>query len=173
MFLAWIPGRPSSLTNYCLCSGLSSAHGNTSGVKLPSWSTHAHILKAPGAPISHRPTQSTPYYCFHFLFSLLCLLRRNLVLPAHPNTAQEAIPQLLWSSASQITPQGGPPNTPARLSSLPSALPLHHPFFLEHPATRHTEFVSRGTFCLSRNVRVTTAGTYQCSSSLLCPQFLE
>lgn len=172
MSLAWIPGRPSSLTNYCFCSGLSSAHGNTSGVKLPSWSTHAHILKAPGAPISHRPTQSTPYYCSHFLFSPLCLLRPNLVLPAHPNTAQEATPQLLWSSASQITPQGGPPNTPARLSSLPSALPLHHPFFLEHPATRHTEFVSRGASCLSRNVRVTTAGTYQCSS-LLCPQFLE
>lgn len=129
--------------------------------------------QSPRAPTSHRPTQSTPYYCSHLLFSPLCLLRPNLVLPAHPNTAQEATPQLLWSSASLITPQGGPPNTPARLSSLPSALPLHHRFFLEHPATRHTEFVSRGASCPSWNVRVTTAGTYQCSSSLPCRQFLE
>lgn len=131
MSLTWIPGRPSSLTNYCFRSGLSSAHGNTSGVKLPHGLlmpilSRPHGLPSHTGPHSLRPTTA-------LLSSPLCELRPNLVLPAHPNTAQEATPQLLWSSASQISPQRGPPNTPASLqlsplstSSSSSFLPRAH-----------------------------------------------
>lgn len=124
-----------------------------------------HSQSTPRAPVSHRPAQSTPYYC-------AALISSSLPFACCTPTSQSCWPTLTDSTGGWTSAPAEfclPVNSSQRPSQHPSAFPFYDRCFLAHTATWHAELVTWCAPCPSRNVSFTAAGTYQCSSLLPCP----